>query len=79
MASLIRPTRLAQDLDCHPSAIYTWIRTGVIPAEAVIRIGASVRINIDILAPLIEAGALSRAGRHAKAAVRAPEEAACIR
>lgn len=48
MTTLMRVQDLAQYLRCSPKTIYRWIDQGVIPAQAVVRIGTrSIRLDVS--------------------------------
>jgi hypothetical protein len=52
---------VAKDLQISRHTLYRLIRKGVIPSRAVIRCGASVRLDLEILARLLHDGSLYRA------------------
>jgi hypothetical protein len=44
-------------------AIYAWVRSGLIPKSCVLRVGASIRIDVEQFEQLLLAGKLYRARR----------------
>ena len=46
-----------------PDAIYLWVRSGLIPASCVVRLGSSIRIDSDEFDRLMRAGKLYKPAR----------------
>lgn len=61
---LVTVSELASRYRFSRDAIYSWARSGLIPADCVIRIGNSIRINSEEFEHLLRAGKLYRPRRN---------------
>ena len=56
----LKASQVAEDLSVTRFTVYHWIKTGVIPADRVIGIGQTIRLDAERLDALIRAGKLYR-------------------
>jgi excisionase family DNA binding protein len=66
-------TEIANDFRVSKDAVYAWVRSGVIPADCVDRVGATIRIRREEFGCLLRAGKLmKRPGRQVLANLYGP-------
>jgi len=75
-AKYAKVSEIAERFRVSVDAVYLWIRQGSIPAECVVRIGGTVRVNEEEFERRLRSGALYRPrGRKPNAIVTAGEPA----